>query len=83
MPFIKLYVIYLINVPPTNSEIVKGYFIHDKFYLLHVWKKHNNKIYDIGYMRFLRNNEIEHLPYQLSIEEPKHLENMDDNYEEF
>ena len=34
-------------------------------------------------MQFVRNNGVNHLHYQLSIEEPNHLENMDDNYEEF
>ena len=61
--------------------MVKGYLIIDKFYVLHVWLKYNNKIYEIRYMQFARNNGVKHLLYQLSIEEPKNLENMDNNYE--
>ena len=51
--------------------------------MLHVWIKYSNRIYDIGNIQFLRNNGIKHLHYQLSMEEPKHLENIDNNYEEF
>ena len=74
---------YIFNQCLPNSEIVKGYSIIDKFYLLHVWIKYNNKIYDIGYEQIVRNNGVKILPYQLSIEEPIDLENMDNNYEEF
>ena len=31
----------------------------------------------------MRNNGIKHHPYHFSVEEPKRLENIDDNYEEF
>ena len=74
---------YIFNQCLPSSEIVKGYLFIDKFYVLHVWIKYNNKIYDIGYEQFVRNNRVKHLPYQLSIEEPIDLENMDNNYEEF
>ena len=74
---------YIFNQCLPNSEIVKGYLIIDEFYVLHVWIKYNSKIYDIGFMQFLRNNGIKHIPHQLSIEEPTNLENMDENYEEF
>ena len=74
---------YILNQCLPNSEIVKGFLILGEFYVLHVWIKYNNKIYDIGFMQFLRNNGIKQIPYQISIEEPINLENMDDNYEEF
>ena len=74
---------FILNQCLPKSEIVKGYLILDKIYVLHAWIKYNNKIYDISYMHFLRNNGISYLPYQLSIEEPNHLKNMDDNSEEF
>ena len=51
--------------------------------MVHVWRKYNNKLYDKASLQFVRKNGIKHLPYQLSIEEPKHVENMDDDYEEF
>ena len=74
---------YIFNQCLPNSKIVKGHLILDTFYVLHVWIKYNNKIYDIDYMQFVRNNGIKHPPNQLTIEEPQHLENMDNNYEEF
>ena len=74
---------YIFNQCLPNCEIVKGYLILDEFFVLHVWIKFNYKIYDIGYMQFVRNNGVNHLHYQRSIEGPNHLENMDDNYEEF
>ena len=80
MSFIKL---YIYNQCLPSSEIVKGYLILDNIFVLHVWIKNNNKIHDFGYLQFLRNNGVKHLPYRLSIEEPKHLKIMDDNYEEF
>ena len=51
-----------------------------EFYLLHVWIKYNNKRYDVGFEQFVRNNGVKDLPYQLSIEEPIDLENIDNNY---
>ena len=66
-----------------NSEIVKGCLNIDNFYVLNVWIKYNNKIYDNGFLQFLRNNGIKHIPHQLSIEEPTNLGNMDENYEKF
>ena len=74
---------YLFNQCLPNSKIVKGYLIIGEFHVLHVWIKYNNKIYDIGFMQFLRNNRIKHIPHRLSIEEPTNLENMDENFEEF
>ena len=74
---------YIFNQCLPISEIDEGYLFHVNFYLLHVWIKYNNKTYDISFMHCLRKNGIKHLRYQLSIEEPKHLENMDDNYEDF
>ena len=74
---------YIFNQCLPNSEIFEGFLILGEFYVLHVWIKYNKKIYDIGFMQFLRKNGIKHIPYQLSIEEPINLENMDDNYEEF
>ena len=74
---------YIFNQCLPNSEIVKGYLIIAEFYVLHVWLKYNNKIYDIGFMQFLRNKGIKHIPHRLSIEELTNLENMDEKYEEF
>ena len=76
---------YIFNQCFPTSEIVKGYLITGKMYCLHVWFKHNNKRYDIGYMQFMRNYYYAKYlpPSQLSMEKPNHLENFDDNYEEF
>ena len=68
-----------------NSEIVKGFLIRGEYYFLHVWIKYNNKIYDIANEQNIRNyNVMKYLPEPwYSVEEPDHLENLDDNYDEF
>ena len=74
---------YIFNQCLPDSEIVKGYLIIGQFYVLHVWNKYNNKIYDIGYIQFMKNEGVKNMPYQLSVEEPINLEDIDNNYEEF
>ena len=76
---------FMFNQFFPSSEIDKGYLIIGEIYCLHVWIRYNNKMYDIGYEQFMRNYDYaKNLPLpQYSIEKPNHLENFDDNYEEF
>ena len=68
-----------------DSEIVKGFLIRGEYYYLHVWITYRNKIYDISNEQNMRNyNIMKYLPPPwCSLIEPHHLENVDDNYDEF
>ena len=75
---------YIFNQCVPNSETVKGYLIRGECYCLHVWIKYDNKIYDIANIQNMRNFDMSILPSpQYSIKKPDHLENVDDDYEEF
>ena len=76
---------YMFNQCIPDSEIVKRFLIRGEFYFLHVWIKNNNKIYDISDEQNMRNyNIMKYLPPpRYSLKERHHLENVDDNYDEF
>ena len=76
---------YIFNQSFPSSQKVKRVLISGIMYCLHEWIKNNNKVYDIGYMQFMRNyDEAKYLPpSQLSIKKPNHLKKFDDYYEEF
>ena len=76
---------YMCNQCIPDSVIVKGVLIRGEFCFLHVWIKYNNKIYDFSNEQIMRNyNIIKYLPPpRYSLKEPHHLENVDDNYDEF
>ena len=75
---------YLFNQCVPNSQIVKGFLIRGKYYCLHVWIKYNNKIHLIASMQNMRNFHMDNLTSpQSSKEKPKHLKNIDDDYEKF
>ena len=72
---------YMFNQGIPDSEIVKGFLIRGEHYYLHVWVwiKYKNKIYDNA-----NEQNMKYLPPPwYSVEEPYHLENVDDNYDEF
>ena len=75
----------MFNQDISNSEINIGFLIIGEKYCLHVWIRYNNKKYDNGFEQFMRNYDVAKYlpPLQYSIEKPNHLENFDDNYEEF
>ena len=66
------------------SEIVKGFLIRGEHYCLQIWTEYNKKVYDIAEMENMRNFDMDILtPPQYSIDKPDHLENIDDDKEEF
>ena len=76
---------YMFNQCIPDSEIIKGFLIRKEYYFLHVWIKYNNKIYDIGNEQNMRSYKVmKYLPQPwYSVEEPNHLENLDDDYDDF
>ena len=67
---------YLFNQYVPESKIIKNFSIrNNKYYCLHVWIENGNEIYENG---TIPTKSPEHV-----IEEPIHLPNIDNNYEEF
>ena len=76
---------YLFNHYIPDSNFIEGFLKrNNKFYCLLVWIEFENKIYDSGNMYNIRTVDMLHLGNsQYAIEEPVHLENIDENYEKF